>query len=66
MQSIVAYLTAEAIVNEAQTIRTRSRKPGIVSRVRVSIARRFGGPASVDRTERYIEVPTLDGYPRAG
>lgn len=63
MQSIVAYLTAEAIVNEASTLRTRSQKPGFVTRVRRSVTRRFRSPAAADRTKARPDVPTSEAYP---
>jgi hypothetical protein len=60
MQSIVAYLTADAIVNEASTLRTRSRKPGFITRARRSVTRRFRSPAAVDRTESQQDRPTSE------
>jgi hypothetical protein len=65
MQSVVAYLSAEAIVNEASSIRTRSKKPGIIARVRGSIGRRFRSPSTVARTEARPDVPTSEAYPAA-
>ena len=60
MQSVVAYLTAGAIVNEASSIRTQSNKPGIIARVRGSIDRRFRSPSTVDRTGARPGVPTAE------
>jgi hypothetical protein len=65
MQSIVAYLTADAIVNEASTLRTRSRKPGFITRARRSVTRRFRSPAAIERTEAQSELPTSEAYPAA-
>jgi hypothetical protein len=65
MQSVVGYLTAEAIVNEASAIRTRPKKPGIISRVRGSIGRRFRSPSAIGQTEARPDVPTSEAYSAA-
>jgi hypothetical protein len=62
MSSIAAYFLAQALVTEPRPHRAPTPRPGIVSRVRRSVGRTFAGP-SIDRTERYLDVPTLSGYP---
>jgi len=62
MQSVVAYISAQALINEAETIRVRSTQAGVLGRLRRSVRRLVAGP-SVDRTEPFVDVPSLDGYP---
>jgi hypothetical protein len=64
MSSIAAYFVAQALVTEPRSYRAPMSKPGIVSRFRRSVGRTFAAP-SIDRTDRYLDVPTLTGYPAA-
>lgn len=64
MTSIVAYFVAQALVADAPSHREPAPKPGIAARARRSVGRLFTAP-SVDRTERYLDIPPLSGYPVA-
>ena len=64
MQSIAALIIAEAIVQEPVK-HAHSSRPGVLARVRRSIARAFGSPSSDEQASVRLDVvvPSLDGYP---